>query len=531
MKTLDLIQGSEEWIATRGRYNTASEAPVMMGEGKISRQELVRMRATGSEQEFSRWVIEVLFARGHEVEEMARPIAEEIIGEELYPVTGVSDVVVLLASFDGLTLMGDVAWECKQWNEEKAEQVRQGVLPPADYWQVVQQLCVSGAERLLYMVTDGTRDKCEHMYVTLAEEDAKKLVAGWAQFNDDVFAYVPTEVVPEPIGRAPEDLPALRIEVKGMVTASNIDAFRDHAMAVFEGISTDLNTDEDFACAEKTVKWCKDVEKKLEAAKTAALEQTSSIDQLFRAMDAVSWESRTKRMELDKLVKARKQSIRAEIINEARADLEKIIESVVMGFPINGIGIAVEHDFAGAMKNKRTIRSLRDAVADHLAAVKIEVSQMASVINANLSWFVAGFDEAERALFPDISDLCRKEADAFHAICRTRVEDHAKAQEAKAAAAAAREEARAATEAAAAPAAQKPAPVDPAPEPVPMRSEGVSKATGRSAGSFAEWWQEIGSGMAFLPGEDAEQHACRVARAAWQAGIESHLSKRSPRNG
>jgi predicted phage-related endonuclease len=66
------------------------------------------------------------------------------------------------------------------------------------------------------------------------------------------------------------------------------------------------------------VKWCGDVETRLEAAKQHALSQTSSIDVLFRTIDEISAEARRVRLEVDKLVKARKESIREEIVHAAR---------------------------------------------------------------------------------------------------------------------------------------------------------------------------------------------------------------------
>ena len=35
------------------------------------------------------------------------------------------------------------------------------------------------------------------------------------------------------------------------------------------------------------------------------------------------------------------------------------------------------------------------------------------------------------------------------------------------------------------------------------------------AGGFDEWWHKIGSGIIPLPNEDQEEHAKRVALAAW----------------
>ena len=103
-----------------------------------------------------------------------------------------------------------------------------------------------------------------------------------------------------------------------MVTASNLAAFREHALAVFGGIKTDLQTDADFADAERTVKWCKEVEDRLDAAKQHALSQTASIDDLFRTIDAIKEEARQKRLTLDKLVKAEKENRKSEIVAQAR---------------------------------------------------------------------------------------------------------------------------------------------------------------------------------------------------------------------
>ena len=118
-----VIQGAPDWHALRAKHHTASEAPAMMGVSKhLTRGELVRMKATGAERELYQRIID----DGHAAEESARPIAEQIIGAELYPATVTREVddVPLLASCDGLTLIGDTAWEHKLWNAETVESVR-----------------------------------------------------------------------------------------------------------------------------------------------------------------------------------------------------------------------------------------------------------------------------------------------------------------------------------------------------------------------------------------------------------------------
>lgn len=447
MKTLNLIQGSPEWIEARARYNTASEASVMMGQHPgCTRSELLRIKATGDEQEFSRFTLEVVFPRGHEVEDLARPLAEEIVGEELYPVTGVCEETGLLASFDGLTMDETVAWECKQWNEEKAETVRQGNIPVSDFWQVVQQFVVSRADKLVYMVTDGTPEKCVYLEAYPFQGSERELLDHWRQFDADKANYTPQEVQPQAVGRAPEDLPALRVEVQGMVTASNLDAFKDHALAVFEGINRELSTDTDFANAEKTVKWCKEVEDKLEGAKAQALEQTADLDHLFRSIDAIKQEARTVRLELDKLVKARKESIRAEIINEAQEDFVAHLTDLSEVLDLDLALVVSKPDFAGAMKGKRNISSLQDAAQTTLAAAKVEASRLYEHMKTSkqiLEAETAGYG----SLFPDGLELAQKAHDDLLAVIKTRIAEFQEQERQRADARAAEEIRQAATEA------------------------------------------------------------------------------------
>ena len=140
MKTLDLIQGSEEWQAARAKYFTASEAPAMLGLSKYqSRQELLRQKATGHAPDVSEQK-QRLFDRGHEAEAAARTIVEEIIGDELFPATGTLefDGLPLLASFDGLTMSEDIVWENKLFNASLVNDIESGALDN-HYWPQLEQ--------------------------------------------------------------------------------------------------------------------------------------------------------------------------------------------------------------------------------------------------------------------------------------------------------------------------------------------------------------------------------------------------------
>lgn len=88
MKTHQLTQGSPEWLAYRANHFNASDAPAMLGISQYeSRTELLHRLATGIAPEVDA-ATQRRFDDGHRFEALARPIAESIIGEELYPVVG-----------------------------------------------------------------------------------------------------------------------------------------------------------------------------------------------------------------------------------------------------------------------------------------------------------------------------------------------------------------------------------------------------------------------------------------------------------
>ena len=275
-----LVQGTPEWEAFRLHYHGASEAAAMLGlSTNMKRNELLHVKKTGTPKEFSQFVQERILDRGHELEALARPLVEEDLGEDLYPVT--YSMGKESASCDGLTMLGDIAFEHKQWNEELAELVRQSIVPDSHMPQCQQILMVTGAERVRFTVSDGTRERFVWVDVTPDPKWFDRIRAGWDQFDKDLAEYEPKETDVKPIGRTPETLPALRLQVSGQVTASNLNEFKEHALAVFAGINRELTTDQHFADAEKTVKWCGEVESRLAAAKEHALSQTASIDLLF----------------------------------------------------------------------------------------------------------------------------------------------------------------------------------------------------------------------------------------------------------
>ena len=428
MKIHNVAQGSAEWHALRAQHFTASEAPAMMGASKYqTRSELLTLKKTGIAPEVTQ-AQQYIFDKGHATEALARPLVEVIIGEELYPVVGTDGN--LLASMDGATMLGETLFEHKLWNESLAAQVRAENLEPHYYWQLEQQLLVSGAERVIFVCSDGTPENFVHMEYRPVAGRAAQLVEGWKQFEADLANFELAEAPSIVVGKAPDELPALRIELTGMVTASNLKVFEESALAVIDSVKTELTTDQDFADAKKAVKWCGDVEEAVATAKKQALSQTQTIDDLFSSLDRISAHARETRLKVDKLVKAQELLVKTNIKQKAEQSLTDHIAAINKTLGRVTMPV-VAADFAGVMKNKRTIASLQDAVDTELARAKIAASQAADAIRLNLA-SLAELAADYAFLFNDIQQLVMKANDDLITLIRLRISEHQKAEEQKA---------------------------------------------------------------------------------------------------
>lgn len=438
MNVLSVVSNTPEWMAVRALHDTASEAPAAHGKSKYtSRSDLMKQKATGLTPEVD-GAKQALFNRGHEAEAGARSLAEAILDSELYPVTATLTVdgIDLLASLDGATMDEEIIWEHKLFSEKLAADVRAGTLDPHYTLQLDQQLLVSGAKKCLFMTSDGTADKMAWCWYESSPEKFAALVAGWKQFRADLAGYIAPAVDAEVIGHTPETLPALRIEVTGMVTASNLADYKAHALAVFDGINRELKTDQQFADAEKVVRWCSDVEARLAAAKQHALSQTESIDALFRAIDDIGAEAKRTRLELDKLVKARKEAVRGEIVAGGIAALRQHIDGLNHRLGKNYMPV-INADFGEAVKNKRTVASLQNAVDTELARAKIEAISIADRIQANLATLrELAADHA--FLFADAGQIVLKATDDLTMLVKARIAEHQQKEAARIAAETAR---------------------------------------------------------------------------------------------
>lgn len=432
MQTHNLIQGSPEWHAHRARFRNASDAPAMMGVSPYkTRAELIRELATGVGQTIDAQK-QRIFDEGHRREVLARPIAEAILGEELYPVVGSEGT--LSASFDGLTMLEEDGWEHKSLNDELRAVMVDGCtgadLPMVYQVQLEHQCMVSKqTRRILFQASKWEGDVLieeRHCWYTPNPDLANRIRLGWEALNKDVAAYEPEATEPTVIAAAVRALPALVVRMQGEVTECNLDAYRQAASAFLSKIKTDLKTDQDFADAELVVKACSEGEDRLELVKSQALAQTVTIDEVFRTIDLIKEEMRQKRLVLEKAVKSRKDAIRVEIFEEHQTQLNE--HRAALNKRLGADWIAhVSGDFAGAMKGKRTVKGCREAAGELLLRHRIDLSALADKLDANRKalrteaqdWFF---------LFADFATVGQKATDDFAAVAALRIKAHQDAE-------------------------------------------------------------------------------------------------------
>jgi predicted phage-related endonuclease len=430
MQIHDLTQGTPEWQQYRLEKFGASEAAAMLGISMlVKRNELLHMKATGTAQEFSDWVQKNVLDYGHHVEALARPLVEELIGTELYPVT-CSDGR-LSASCDGLTMAEDVAFEHKQWNQALADAVAGGQLPDEYMPQCQQIMMVTGARKVVFVCSDGTFDNFVYVWVLPDPAWQARIRAGWAQFEIDLAEYQHVEVLPAPVAAAVQDLPALSIRVDGQLTLNhNLVVFGEKLQSFIKDIDTNPSDDQAFADAEQAIKVMERAEDALGAAEASALGQISTVDDMVRTVASYKDLARKTRLMLEKVVKARKETIRVEIQQAGKDKAAAHIAALNtrLGKPYMP---AIPVDFAGVMKGKKTVTSLRDAVDTELARFKIAANAVADRIQINLGT-LRELAAAHAFLFADTASIVLKDADDLTALVKMRIAEHEAAEAAKA---------------------------------------------------------------------------------------------------
>lgn len=429
MQTIDVIQGSREWAAARAQHFTASEAPAMMGASKYqTRTDLLAQKHSGIVPEVDA-AKQALFDKGHAAESAYRPIAEAEIGQDLYPVTGtlVVEGLALLASFDGLTVDDRIGFEHKLYRGALAEELDlYGEPGPEYFWQLEHQLLVSGAERIMFVTSDGTDTHARWVWYESKPERRAALIAGWKQFREDLSTFVPTSpaAVEKLIAEPVEALPAPVVQVTGQLSLQdNFKVFEErlrHFLA--EKLIREPKTDQDFADLDLQIRAMKNGREALKSAKAGMLAQVQPVDQAAKTADMLDTLLQKACAASEALLKSEKERRKGEIVATGITGLKAHVEA--LDARLGGKYMpAVPCDFGAAVHGLKSLKSMEDKVSAALANAKIAASTIADRIDANLKTLAAVAPE-HAALFPDKAAIVQKAPDDLQALVRARVAEH-----------------------------------------------------------------------------------------------------------
>jgi len=180
-QTLDLEQGSQEWLDARKQHFCASEAPAVMSVNlyfprnptELAKQKLGYVNTFVSQA----------MKEGQRLEPIIRQQIKAQTGIGFVPAVMVKDKY--LASLDGINLYGDIILEIKAPQSKNAmvKWAMEGrVILPHQY-QIQHQLMVSGADKCIYAVRnpeDGQIITCDVFPDQILQ---KKLKQAWADFQ------------------------------------------------------------------------------------------------------------------------------------------------------------------------------------------------------------------------------------------------------------------------------------------------------------------------------------------------------------
>jgi predicted phage-related endonuclease len=437
MKQHNFLQGSPEWHAYRATARNASDAPAMLGCSPYqTRAELLHALHTGMRPEVDAG-LQRRFDDGHAIEAAQRGAAEVIVGDDLSPLVGSEEVdgVLLSASFDGLTMMEDIGYECKTLNDvlrsalpnPGPEDNDAAALPKVYRVQMEQQTAVAGAEKILFVAASKDGSDVRRCWYYPDADLRAEIIAGWKQLEVDLAYYTAPAAVEKVVAEPVQALPAVAVQVTGeLVLRDNFKVFETALRDFLEHrLIREPKTDQDFADLDVQIKAMKGAEAALEAAESQMLAQIQTVDQAKKTKDMLAKLVRDNRLMAEKLLASEKERRRGEIVAGGIGALKAHIDGLNVRYMPATASAA---DFGGAIKGLKSLASMEDKVATTLANAKITANEVADRIRANLTTLRELASE-HAFLFADIAQLVLKARDDFRAVVTNRISEHRAAEE------------------------------------------------------------------------------------------------------
>ena len=195
------------------------------------------------------------------------------------------------------------------------------------------------------------------------------------------------------------------LKISSQVVASNLDDFAANVKAEIAKINTDLQTDEDFAVAEKQVKELKEAETAIKAAKEAALADAEDVRKLLSTADEIAALLAETRLTLDKQVKAAKERVKTDITGRCReallAQINKADERIAATLRLVCTPTEINADIDAAAKGKKTASGIETACATVLQTWTDKIAEQEKKLVARYEKIPAD----KHHLFTDLSTV------------------------------------------------------------------------------------------------------------------------------
>lgn len=226
------------------------------------------------------------------------------------------------------------------------------------------------------------------------------------------------------------NLPELFVTIKSEITTSNLKDFEAAGWDIINGINIDPQIDEDFAHLSLIRKGCETAREKISAIIKDIDNQCGDISATRVALIALDTGFQKKAALCFKLETDRKNEIKTEKINAAKAALAEHVKALEKD--IKPIRMMVESvDYLSAIKGKKNLDSVENAINQLLEDAKTSASYAASAIRDNLDYFVE-YAQNFKFLFNDLDTIATKDYDVFKELVTNRIEAHLRIENEKA---------------------------------------------------------------------------------------------------
>lgn len=422
---IKLIQGSQEWLDHRLKFDNGSELAMAMNlHPSASRNDLIRAKLSGNGLEYSDFVKNVVFPEGHRVEAIIRPIAEDLFEEDFYPKVFVYGRQS--SSLDGINSSCKRMIEIKQFNAELFESVSNGTVPNYHMPQIQQGLMCSGAVDCIFIVANKDVDGFVYAIVERDEEFIETIPAIWIKFHEAAAEFTDIETVQFIAESESREnlLPVVTFQGGGIALQSNIKNWFAIRETKYEAV-TKLVIDRENAAQFKAVADEFENGEGLidEVLKRITTEATPVID-LIAELKGIKKYLAAGRIYCNKTVTDFRREIRQKACDDALITFNAYIDELDKKLEFYGIELTIDcPDFMKVCSRTKNNDSLSSAIGAELDRVKIEADTLCNSLLSKLEIFEVMAD-GYMQLFEDLASIIYKAEDDFKLLVESRVSVH-----------------------------------------------------------------------------------------------------------